>query len=71
MWLIAACCNYPALKLSRSCKAITRLAETRSFDDLQAAAEEQRRFWKSFGIVCIIIPILLILFGMVISGGLR
>ena len=45
---------YPTLKLSKYASKIARLGNSRSFSDLAAALDEQRRFWKFTAIFMII-----------------
>ncbi len=54
---------YPTLKLSKYASKIARLGNSRSFSDLAAALDEQRRFWKFTGILMILhVTLALLLF---------
>ena len=51
---VAIVIMYPTLKLSKYASKIARLRNSRSFSDLAAALDEQRRFWKFSGILMIL-----------------
>lgn len=56
---------YPAVKLWAFANRIGSLSSTRAVADLDAALNEQRRFWKFFGIMMII---MICLYGVFIIG---
>lgn len=49
---------YPATKLWKYANRIKSLKESHSEIDLEAALNEQRRFWKFIGILCIVMIII-------------
>lgn len=51
---------YPATKLWKYANRIKSLKESHSEIDLEAALNEQRRFWKFIGILCIVMIIIYI-----------
>lgn len=62
---------YPAMKLWAFANRIGSLNSTRSVADLDAALNEQRRFWKFFGVLIIIMICIYIIFiiGMIGFGA--
>jgi len=62
---------YPAVKLWAFASRIGSLSATHSVADLDAALQEQRRFWKFLGVMMIIVMCLYLVFiiGMVAFGA--
>jgi hypothetical protein len=62
---------YPGLKLISSSRALRRLKQSRSADDLEAALTAQREFWRFAGIGLIVAVCLYALIGLVVLAVAR
>jgi hypothetical protein len=68
--LVALLYFFPAMYLYRYASGIARLREAGRVDDLDAALDAQRAFWKFVGILTtIVLGFMLLMFLMLVGAG--